>query len=189
LHGVRLAVSDKCLGLVEALGEFYPEAAWQRCVVHFYRNVWTAVPSGKMADVTTMLKAIHASEDLEAARKKAADVVAKLRSMKLGKAAEIVESGIEETLSYMAFPREHWKLLRTNNMLERVNKEIRRRTRVVGAFPDGSSALMLVGARLRYVAGSKWGQKRYLNMSLLTTATSETSASAQGSDKTQEQTA
>jgi transposase-like protein len=78
-------------------------------------------------------------------------------------------------------------------MLERVNKEIRRRTRVVGAFPDGSSALMLVGARLRYVAGSKWGQKRYLNMSLLTTSAmpsgSEASVSAQGRDKAQAQTA
>jgi len=182
LQGVRLVVSDKCLGLVEALGEFYPEAAWQRCVVHFYRNVWTAVPSGKMADVTAMLKAIHASEDLDAARKKAADVAAKLKAMKLGKAAEIVENGIEETLDYMAFPREQWKLLRTNNMLERVNKEIRRRTRVVGAFPDGHSALMLVGARLRSVAGSKWGQKRYMNMSLLTTA-------IKGNETTQEQTA
>jgi len=183
LQGVRLVVSDKCLGLVEALGEFFPQASWQRCVVHFYRNVWTAVPSGKMADVTAMLKAIHASEDLDAARKKADDVVAKLKTMKLGKAADIVETGIEETLSYMAFPREHWKLLRTNNMLERVNKEIRRRTRVVGAFPDGNSALMLVGARLRYVAGSKWGQKRYLNMSLLTTV------ALKGSETTQEQTA
>jgi putative transposase len=64
LKGVRLVVSDKCLGLVEAIGEFFPEAAWQRCIVHFYRNVWTAVPSGKVAEVAAMLKAIHASEDL-----------------------------------------------------------------------------------------------------------------------------
>ena len=173
LQGVRLVVSDKCLGLVEAIGEFYPEAAWQRCVVHFYRNVWTAVPKGKMAEATAMLKAIHASEDLEAARKKASEVVTKLKAMKLGRAAEIVESGIEETLTYMRFPREHWRLLRTNNMLERVNKEIRRRTRVVGAFPDGHSALMLVGARLRYIAGNQWGAKRYLSMGLLARIASE----------------
>ena len=70
-------------------------------------------------------------------------MVEKLKAMKLGRAAEIVASGIEETLTYMRFPREHWRLLQTNNMLERVNKEIRRRTRVVGAFPDGHSALML----------------------------------------------
>jgi len=167
LSGVRLVVSDKCLGLVEALGEFFPEAAWQRCAVHFYRNVWTAVPSGKVKEVTAMLKAIHASEDLEAARQKATLVVEKLIQMKLPKAAAMVESGIEETLCYMAFPREHWRSLRTNNPLERLIREVRRRTRVVGAFPDGNSALMLVAARLRYMTGTQWGLRRYLDMSRL----------------------
>jgi transposase-like protein len=71
LKGVQLIVSDKCLGLVENLAEFYPEAKWQRCVVHFYRNVWTAVPSGKVKGVAAMLKAIHAQEDAQAAREKA----------------------------------------------------------------------------------------------------------------------
>lgn len=87
--------------------------------------------------------------------------------MKLPKAAEKVETGIEETLSYMHFPREHWMKIRTNNGLERLMREIRRRTRVVGSFPDGHSALMLVCTRLRHVAGSNWGLKRYLNMKLL----------------------
>jgi len=164
LKGVRLIVSDKCLGLVEALGEFYPEADWQRCAVHFYRNVFTAVPKGKRREVTAMLKAIHAQEDREAARKKAADVVEKLRGMRLNKAANTVEQGFEETLSYYGYPSQHWRSLRTNNMLERVNREVRRRTRVVGAFPDGQSALMLVAGRLRYIASSKWGTRRYLNM-------------------------
>jgi transposase-like protein len=167
LGGVRLVVSDKCLGLVEAFGEFYPEAAWQRCAVHFYRNVWTAVPSGKVKEVAAMLKAIHACEDLDAAREKAAAVVTKLRGMKLPKAAEMVGNGIEKTLCYMAFPREHWRCLRTNNPLERLIREVRRRTRVVGAFPDGNSALMLVAARLRYMTGTKWGLRRYLDMSRL----------------------
>src|SRR5436853_607983 len=156
LQGVRLVVSDKCLGLVEALGEFYPEAAWQRCVVHFYRNVFTAVPSGKVKEVAAMLKAIHAQEDREAARAKAAAVTEKLAGMRLSKAAEVLRAGAEETLTYMAFPREHWTRLRTNNALERLMREVRRRTRVVGNFPDGQSALMLVAARLRYVAGTKW---------------------------------
>ena len=84
-----------------------------------------------------MLKAIHAQEDHTAAEKKAADVVAKLAEMKLSKAAKIVEEGVGETLSYMRFPREHWTRIRTNNPLERIMREIRRRTRVVGAFPDG----------------------------------------------------
>ncbi len=167
LRGVELIVSDRCLGLVESLGDFYPKAKWQRCVVHFYRNVWTAVPAGKVKEVAAMLKAIHAQEDAQAAREKARQVVEKLRAMKLAKAGEIVETGIEETLSYYTMPSEHWRCLRTNNPLERLMREIRRRTRVVGAFPDGKSALMLVAARLRHVAATKWGTKRYLQMNRL----------------------
>jgi putative transposase len=167
LKGVQLFVSDKCLGLVENLAEFYPDARWQRCVVHFYRNVWTAVPTGKVRAVAAMLKAIHAQEDARAAKEKARLVVDKLKEMRLGKAAEIVENGIDETLSYYAMPSEHWRSLRTNNPLERLMREIRRRTRVVGAFPDGQSALMLVAARLRHVAATKWGTKRYLQMNRL----------------------
>jgi putative transposase len=167
LKGVRLVVSDKCLGLVEALGEFYPEAAWQRCVVHFYRNAFTVVPKGKAREVAAMLKAIHAQEDKDAALQKAEAVAAKLEGMRLSKAAGLVRAGIAETLAYMAFPREHWRSLRTNNPLERVMRELRRRTRVVGCFPDGESAVMLVGARLRHLAGTKWGTRRYLDMGRL----------------------
>jgi putative transposase len=165
LQGVQLVTSDKCLGLVEILGEFYPEAAWQRCVVHFYRNVFAVVPRGKMQEVAAMLKAIHAQEDRQAARDKATLVVEKLITMKLAQAASIVREGVEETLSYMAFPREHWIRIRTNNMLERIMREIRRRTRVVGNFPDGNSAVMLVAARLRHLSGTKWGTRGYLDMS------------------------
>jgi putative transposase len=167
LKGVQLFVSDKCLGLVENLAEFYPEAKWQRCVVHFYRNVWTAVPSGKVKEVAAMLKAVHAQEDAKAAREKASQIIQKLKMMRLAKAAEIVENCIDETLSYYSLPAEHWRCLRTNNPLERLMREIRRRTRVVGAFPDGQSALMLVAARLRHVAATKWGTKRYLQMNRL----------------------
>ena len=74
------------------------------------------------------------------------------------------EDGIEETLTYCDFPSEHWTRIRTNNVIERLNREIRRRTRVVGTFPDGNSALMLVCARLRHVAGTQWGNKKYMNM-------------------------
>jgi putative transposase len=167
LKGVELFVSDKCLGLVENLGDFYPEAKWQRCVVHFYRNVWTAVPTGKVKEVAAMLKAIHAQEDAQAAKEKAHQIVEKLRAMRRAKAAEIVENGMDETLSYYSLPPEHWRCLRTNNPLERLMREIRRRTRVVGAFPDGNSALMLVAARLRHVASTRWGSKRYLQMNRL----------------------
>lgn len=164
LKGVRLFVTDKCLGLVEALGEFYPEARWQRCVVHFYRNVFSLVPTGKSKDVAAMLKAIHAQEDRGEAQRKAQAVAERLEQMKLKDAAKLVREQIVETLGYYEFPREHWRQLRTNNPLERVMREIRRRTKVVGAFPDGRSALMLVAARLRHISGSKWGSRRYLDM-------------------------
>ena len=149
------------------MGEFFPEAAWQRCVVHWYRNVFTEVPKAKAKAVAAMLKAIHAQEDRQAARRKAADVVEKLEAMRLPKAAKVIREGVEETLSYMAFPSEHWRQIRTNNPLERIMREIRRRTRVVGAFPDGRSALMLVAARLRHIAGTRWGTRRYLDTSRL----------------------
>ena len=163
----ELFVSDKCLGLVENLEDFYPEAKWQRCVVHFYRNVWAAVPTGKVKEVAAMLKTVHAQEDRQAAKEKARQIVDKLRAMKLAKAAELVENGIDETLSYYELQPEHRRCLRSNNPLERLMREIRRRTRVVGAFPDGKSALMLVAARLRHVAGTRWGTKRYLQMNRL----------------------
>lgn len=168
LKGVKLVISDKCLGLVDNLAEFFPKADWQRCIVHFYRNVLSHVPYDRIKPVVAMLKAIHAQEDKAEARKKAKRVVEKLRGLKLGKAADIIESGIDETLAYMAYPQTHWRKIRTNNPLERLMREIKRRTKVVGVFPDGNSALMLVCARLRYVAGTKWGLKRYMNMDLLT---------------------
>jgi transposase-like protein len=167
LNRVRLFISDKCLGLLECLSDFYPKAKWQRCVVHFYRNIFTVVPKSRVKDVAAMLKAIHAQEDREAAREKVNLVVQKLKNMKLTNASEIVEQGAEETLSYYDFPSQHWRSLRTNNPLERLMREIRRRTRVVGAFPDGQSALMLVAARLRHIAGSRWGTRQYLNMNRL----------------------
>jgi len=163
----ELVISDKCIGLIESLAEYYPEAQWQRCMVHFYRNVFTVVPTGKVKHVAAMLKAIHAQEDLAAAREKARAVVAKLETMKLRTAAEKVREGIEETLTYYAFPDKHHRQIRTNNPLERIMREIRRRSRVVGCFPDGKSALMLAAARLRYIAGSKWGTRRYMNMERL----------------------
>ena len=164
LTGVRLFIGDKNLGMLETIGEVFPESKYQRCIVHFYRNVFSVVPRGKVREVAMMLKAIHAQESKSADRQKAAQVVQKLREMKLQKAAKKVEESIEETLTYMDFPSEHWTRIRTNNTLERLNREIKRRTRAIGAFPDGNSALMLVCARLRHVAGTDWGIKRYLNM-------------------------
>ena len=173
LEGVKLIVGDKCLGMLEAVGEVFPDAKYQRCTVHFYRNVFSVVPRSKIKIVAKMLKAIHAQESKKASREKAAAVVSELKTMKLPEAAKKVEACIEETLTYCDFPSEHWVKIRTNNVIERMNREIRRRTRVVGAFPDGNSALMLVCARLRHVAGTQWGCKKYMNMKHLETMEQE----------------
>ncbi len=138
LRGVRMLVGDKAAGMVGSIAEVFPDAKYQRCTVHFYRNVLAKVPKSKRPQAAAMLKAIHAMESCEAA-------------------AKAVRDGYAETLAYCEMPREHWRRIRTNNAIERLNREIRRRTRVVGTFPDGKSALMLVAARLRYVADSEWG--------------------------------
>ena len=164
LKGVKLVISDACRGLVESLGDYLPEARWQRCMVHFYRNVFSHVPSSKVREVSHMLKAIHAQESRAAAEEKVRAVLDQLRRQKMGKAAELVEHSIGETLTFYAFPDIHWRKIRTNNPLERIMKEIRRRTRVVGAFPDGESCLNLAAARLRYIAASKWATRKYMNM-------------------------
>ena len=168
LDGVRLVIGDKCLGMLEAVGEVFPEAKYQRCTVHFYRNVFSVTPRSKVKVVAKMLKAIHAQENKKAAREKAKAVVEELHSMRLKEAAKKVEDGIEETLTYCDFPREHWTRIRTNNVIERLN-------RVVGSFPDGNSALMLVCARLRHVAGTQWGNKKYMNMKHLEAAIEDVS--------------
>ncbi len=167
LKGVQLIVSDACMGLAESAAEFFPDAGWQRCMVHFYRNVFSHVPRQKMREVAAMLKAIHAAEDVHAAKEKARQVAAKLRDQRLTRAAELVETSVDETFAYYNFPEEHWRRIRTNNPLERIMREIRRRTKVVGAFPDGQSALNLAAARLRHIAGTEWSTKRYLSMDLL----------------------
>ena len=177
LKGVQLIISDDCLGLVEAAGEVFPEALWQRCIVHWYRNAFSHVPSTKVREVALMLKAIHAQENRKAADAKARDVVARLKAMKLTKVAAWLGDSVADTLAFYGFPSQHWRRIRTNNPLERLMREIRRRTRVVGAFPDGASALNLAAARLRYVAGTKWSTRRYLDMSLL--------AGRQGADQRQ----
>ncbi|WP_195666384.1 IS256 family transposase [Eggerthella lenta] len=165
LKGVRMITGDKSLGMLGAIEEVFPQAEYQRCTVHFYRNVFGKVPKGKRPYVAKMLKAIHAQESFEASMMKSSEVAEKLREMKLAAAAKTVEEGVVETLTYTAFPMQHWTRIRTNNAIERLNREIRRRTRVVGTFPDGHSALMLVAARCKYVAESDWGRRRYLDVS------------------------
>lgn len=167
LRGVRMITGDKAAAMTGAIAEVFPDAAYQRCTVHFYRNVLSKVPKTKRRQVAAMLKAIHAQESFDASMGKAEAVAGDLEQMKLKEAAKCVRDGVSETLTYTRFPMEHWRRIRTNNAIERLNREIRRRTRVVGTFPDGKSALMLVCARLKYIAESEWGSRRYLDVSLL----------------------
>ena len=108
LDGVKLIVGDKCLGMLEAVNEVFPTAKYQRCTVHFYRNVFSVVLRSKVKLVAKMLKAIHGQEDKKAAREKARAVVAQLKEMKLKEAARKVEDSVEETLTYCDFPYAHW---------------------------------------------------------------------------------
>lgn len=167
LSGVRLVTGDKSLGMLGALEEVFPEAGYRRRAVRFHRNVFGKVPRQKRTRVAKMLKAIHAQESREASEAKAAEVADSLESMKLFAAAKVVREGCAETLAYTDLPMQHWTRIRTSNAIKRLNRKIRRRTRVVGTFPDGKSALMLVTARLKYIVENEWGRRRHLDVSLL----------------------
>ncbi len=167
LNGTRLMIGDKCLGLVDAINEVFPKADYQRCFVHMIRNVLRDVPRKRAKEIGAKLKAIFAQEDRKACLKKAEEVIQFLRINKMKSAAKTLENGVQEALTYTKYPPEHWFKIRSNNGIERINREIRRRTNAVGAFPDGNSALMLVCARLRFISSSEWGVKTYLNMERL----------------------
>lgn len=114
-----------------------------------------------------MLRQSTAQESREACARKAGEVAEKLESMRLGTAARTVRDGFAETLACTEFPPGHWRRIRTNNGIERIDCEIRRRTRAVGTYPDGNSVVILVSARLKYIAEHEWGKRRYLDMSKL----------------------
>lgn len=164
---VAIGVNDHGYPEVIAAAVVFPEAAYQRCTVHFYRNVLARVPKSKRPQFAAMLKAVHTMKSREAAEAKALAVDDELESMRLGEDAKVVRGGYAETLDCTRFPREHWRRIGNNNAIGRLNRKIRRRTRVVGTFPDGGSALMLVTDRLKYVAESEWGSRRYLDVTLL----------------------
>ena len=168
LKGARLAVGDRCAGLVAAVNELLPEARYQRCMVHFEHNVLAKVNPRNRQWAADALKAVFTCmESRDRALEKAESVARDMESRKLREAAKCLREGIGETTTYLLddYPREHRRRIRTNNMIERLNREIRRRTRVVGSFPDGRSALMLICAR--YVTSSEWSTRRYLDMSRL----------------------
>jgi transposase-like protein len=147
LAGVKLVSSDAHPGLVDAIAATLPGAAWQRCRTHFMRNLLTRVPKSAQSFVATMVRTIFAQPDAATVREQHARIVAQLET-RFPEAAALLEEAGPDLLAFTGFPKEHWRQLWSNNSLERLNKEIRRRTDVVGIFPDRPSIVRLVGALL-----------------------------------------
>jgi putative transposase len=147
LAGVRLVTSDAHTGLVDAIAATLPGAAWQRCRTHFMRNLLTRVPKSAQSFVATMVRSIFAQPDADSVREQHGRIVAQLEG-RFPEAAALLDEAGPEILAFTGFPKEHWRQLWSNNSLERLNKEIRRRTDVVGIFPERPAIVRLVGALL-----------------------------------------
>ena len=147
LRGVQLVISDAHEGLKEAIRKVLGGSSWQRCRVHFMRNVLSQVPKSAQQMVAALVRTIFAQPDKRAAHEQLAHVVGSLRE-RFPKAAELLEEAEEDILAYMAFPSEHWRQLHSTNPLERLMREIGRRTDVVGIFPNRPSLIRLAGAVL-----------------------------------------
>jgi putative transposase len=147
LTGVKLVTSDAHPGLVDAIAATLPGASWQRCRTHFMRNLLTRVPRSAQGFVATMVRTIFAQPDADSVREQHHRIVAQLEA-RFPEAAAVLDEGGPEILAFTAQPKEHWRQLWSNNSLERLNREIRRRTDVVGIFPDRPSIVRLVGALL-----------------------------------------
>jgi len=147
LEGVKLVSSDAHPGLVDAIAATLPGAAWQRCRTHFMRNLLTRVPKSTQSFVATMVRTIFAQPDHDTVHEQHARIVAGLEE-RFPQAAALLAEAAPDLLAFTHFPKEHWRQLWSNNPLERLNREIRRRTDVVGIFPDRPSVIRLVGAVL-----------------------------------------
>ena len=165
LSGVRLVVSDDHEGIKAAVSGELPGAEWQRCTVHFERNVLSHVPATSMGEVAEDLKAIFKVRREKTARALAEEFV-ELYGERFPKAVSVFEAGIEEALTYLGYPGSHHARLRTTNMLERLFQEVKRRTRVVGVFPNETSASTLA-TEIALRSSEEWALKRYLTMDAL----------------------
>ena len=163
LKGVKLVISDAHEGLKGAVAAVLAGTAWQRCRVHFMRNVLTHVRKADNSMVAAAIRTIFAQPDQEAARQQLTEVVAVMKP-RWPKAAEVLANGEEEVLTYMTFPVEHWTRIYSTNPLERLNREVKRRTNVVSIFPDTGSVLRLVGSIL-IEAHDEWqAGRRYFSL-------------------------
>jgi transposase-like protein len=147
LTGVQLVTSDAHEGLKAAVDHVLSDATWQRCRVHFMRNVLAHIPKGSKSVVAAALRTIFAQPDKAAATQQLREVV-KAMASRWPRGADVVARAEEDVLAYMAFPAEHWTRIYSTNPLERLNEEVKRRTNVVGVFPDEASVLRLVGSVL-----------------------------------------
>jgi putative transposase len=163
LKGVQLVIRDAHEGLKTAIARVLSGVSWQRCRVHFMRNLLSHVPRGDQAMVAAALRTIFAQPDQEAARRQL-QAVYDVMLIRWPKAAQVLLDAEEDILAYMVFPQEHWKRIYSNNVLERLNKEVKRRTNVVGVFPDDPSVIRLVGAILQEQADEWQAAKRYFSL-------------------------
>jgi transposase-like protein len=166
LNGVEFVVSDDHAGLKRAIGEILPEAAWQRCYVHFLRNALDYLPRKADDDCLQELRWIYDRRDLQEAQRDLSAWIGKWQG-KYPKLVDWVEGSISETLTFYRLPRAHHKHLKSTNMLERLNEEIKRRTQVVRIFPNVESCQRLVRALCVETHEAWLEASRYLNMSLL----------------------
>ena len=165
LSGVRLVISDDHEGIKAAVSGELPGAEWQRCTVHFERNILAHVPTSSMAEVAQDIKAIF-----KVRRKKTAEALTEefveLYEKRFPKAVSVFEAGIDDALTYLSFPGSHHARIRTTNMLERLFKEVKRRTRMVGVFPNETSASTLA-TEIALRSSEEWVLRRYLMMDAL----------------------
>ena len=166
LRGVEFVATDDHAGLKQALVEVLPEAVWQRCYVHFLRNALDYLPRKANDDCLVELRWLYDRHELEQARQDLAAWLAKWQS-KYPKLCTWVEANIEETFTFYRLPAEHHKHMKSTNMLERINEELKRRTLVVRIFPNAESCLRLVRALAVEIHEDWIEATRYLNMELL----------------------
>ena len=169
LSGVQLVVSDAHGGLIDAIASVLPGAAWQRCRVHFVRNVLTRVPKATQSMVATLIRSIFDQPDAEQVHLQHARVVEQLAE-RFGDAADMLISAEADILAFSGFPKEHWRQIWSNNPQERLNKEIRRRTDVVGIFPNRAAVIRLVGAVLAEQHDEWAVARRYMGIESLAKA-------------------
>jgi transposase-like protein len=169
LSGVQLVISDAHEGLKNAIAGVLPGASWQRCRTHFVRNLLTRVPKSAQAMVATLVRSIFEQPDADTTWAQHARVVEQLEE-RFGDAAVLLVDAASDVLAFTAFPKEHWRQIRSNNPQERLNKELRRRTDVVGIFPSRASMIRLVGAVLAEQHDEWAVARRYMSTESLTKA-------------------